>query len=190
MNMWDFLTLCLINIVYCSKINKTYAAICFSLFLWYNTYLHSYIIEDLVSQELYAVTANLSLCFDTTTCTIHRTVADGTMFPKEKCNLTKDYNIPGKWVTDIMTCIITQGPSWSYGSWIYNYLCNQCLSPLTWVWIQLRRGVLDTTLCDKVCQWLATGRGFSPCTMVSSTNKTDRHDINEILLKVVLNTIN
>ena len=25
-----------------------------------------------------------------------------------------------------------QGPSWpwSYGSWIYNYLCNQCLSPL------------------------------------------------------------
>jgi hypothetical protein len=21
--------------------------------------------------------------------------------------------------------------SWSYGSWIYNYLCNQCLSPLT-----------------------------------------------------------
>jgi len=34
------------------------------------------------------------------------------------------------------------------GSWIYNYLCNQCLSPLTlWVLIQLRRGVLDTTLC-------------------------------------------
>ena len=26
-----------------------------------------------------------------------------------------------------------EGPlwSWSYGSWIYNYLCNQCLSPLT-----------------------------------------------------------
>jgi len=22
------------------------------------------------------------------------------------------------------------GPSWSYGSWFYNYLCNQCLSPL------------------------------------------------------------
>jgi hypothetical protein len=22
------------------------------------------------------------------------------------------------------------GSSWSYGSWIYNYLCNQCLSPL------------------------------------------------------------
>jgi hypothetical protein len=43
------------------------------------------------------------------------------------------------------------------------------------------RGVLDTTLCDTVCQWLATGRWFSP---VSSTN------ITEILLKVALNTIN
>ena len=50
-----------------------------------------------------------------------------------------------------------------------------------------QRGVLDTTLCDKVCQWLATGRWFSP---VSSTNKTDRHDITEILLKLALNTIN
>jgi len=33
------------------------------------------------------------------------------------------------------------------------------------------------------------GLWFSPGTPVSSTNKTDRHDITEILLKVVLNTI-
>jgi len=26
--------------------------------------------------------------------------------------------------------------SWKYGSWIYNYLCNQCLSPLT-LWVQI-----------------------------------------------------
>jgi hypothetical protein len=27
--------------------------------------------------------------------------------------------------------ILGWGPSlsWTYGSWIYNYLCNQCLSP-------------------------------------------------------------
>jgi hypothetical protein len=31
---------------------------------------------------------------------------------------------------------------------------------------------------------------FSSGTPVSSTNKTDRHDIAEILLKVALNTIN
>jgi hypothetical protein len=48
------------------------------------------------------------------------------------------------------------------------------------------RGVLDTTLCDKVCQWLAVDRWIS---LVSSTIKTDRHDIAEILLKVALNTI-
>ena len=52
------------------------------------------------------------------------------------------------------------------------------------------RRVLDTKLCDKVCQWLAIGRWFSLGTQVSSTNKTDHHDIIEILLKVALNTIN
>ena len=51
------------------------------------------------------------------------------------------------------------------------------------------RGVLDTTLCDKVCQWLATCRWFSLYPQVFSTNETDRHDITEILLKVALNTI-
>ena len=82
------------------------------------------------------------------------------------------------------------GRSWLYGSWIYNYLCNQCLSPLTlWVWISLMWGVLHTTLCDKVCQWLPTGRWFSSGTPVSSTNKNDCHDITEILLKVALNII-
>ena len=77
--------------------------------------------------------------------------------------------------------------SWSYASWIYNYLCNQCLSPpLLWVLTPLRRGVLDTTLCDEVCQWLATGQWSYPGTPISSTNKTDRHDITEILLTVAL----
>jgi hypothetical protein len=40
------------------------------------------------------------------------------------------------------------------------------------------------------CQWFATGRWFSLGTLVSSNNKANRHDITEILLKVVLNTIN
>jgi hypothetical protein len=42
----------------------------------------------------------------------------------------------------------------------------------------------------KVCQYLATGWWFSQGTPVSSTNKTDHQDIAEILLKVVLSTIN
>jgi hypothetical protein len=65
----------------------------------------------------------------------------------------------------------------------------RCCAPLKlWVLIPLRRGVLYSKLCGKVCQLLASGRWFSPCTVVSSTNKTDRHDIAEILLKVALNT--
>ena len=40
---------------------------------------------------------------------------------------------------------------WSYGSWIYNYLCNQCLSPLM-LWVRISIRARCTTLCDKVCQ--------------------------------------
>ena len=77
---------------------------------------------------------------------------------------------------------LSWGPlwSWSYGSWIYNYLRNQCLSPLK-LWIHG-----DTTLYDKVCQWLVTGRWFS---LASSTNKTELHDITEIMLKMALSNI-
>jgi hypothetical protein len=39
---------------------------------------------------------------------------------------------------------------WSYGSWIYNYLCNQCLSSLM-LWVQILIRARCTKLCDKVC---------------------------------------
>ena len=47
------------------------------------------------------------------------------------------------------------------------------------------RGVFDTTLCDKVFHYLRQVDSF----LSFSCTKTDRHDINEILLKVALNTI-
>jgi len=43
---------------------------------------------------------------------------------------------------------------------------------------------------DNVYQLLAHGQWFSLGTPASSTTKTGRHDIAEILLKVALNTIN
>jgi len=84
---------------------------------------------------------------------------------------------------------IFKGPSWpwSYGSW--DYLCNQCLSPLM-LWVRIPIRARCTTLCDKVCQWLGTDRWFSPGPPVSSTNKADHHDITEILLKMAWNTSN
>ena len=89
--------------------------------------------------------------------------------------------------------ILCVGPSWSWShaSWIYNYLCNKCLSPLQ-LWVRIPfmgRCIRYIIICDKVCQWLAPSRWFSPGTPVSSTNKIDSHAITEILLKVALNTI-
>ena len=43
--------------------------------------------------------------------------------------------------------------------------------------------------CDNVYQLLVHGRWFSPGTPASSTTKTGRHDITEILLEMALNTI-
>ena len=59
--------------------------------------------------------------------------------------------------------------------WLNMIITNQC--------------ILYTTLCDKVCLWLVTHLWFYPNTPVSSTNKTDHHDMKEILMKVALNTI-
>ena len=50
-------------------------------------------------------------------------------------------------------------------------------------------GILDTPLCDQVCQLLVAGRLFSPGTPVSSINKTDCNEITEILLKVAVNPV-
>ena len=64
---------------------------------------------------------------------------------------------------------------------------------MLWVRIPLLqswRGILITTFLEKVCMWLVECWWFSPGTPVFSTNKTDHHDITEILLKVALNTIN
>ena len=58
----------------------------------------------------------------------------------------------------------------------------RCLSVL---WVRLSPRARSTTVCDKVCQC----QWFFPSPPVSSINKTDRHNITEILLKVVLNTI-
>ena len=60
----------------------------------------------------------------------------------------------------VISYICHEGKPWWWlcGSWISDYLCNQCL----WLWdrIPLRRSVF--ALCDKVCQWLAVGRWFPP----------------------------
>ena len=68
--------------------------------------------------------------------------------------------------------------------WIMNYLCNQCLSPLKlWVCIVLMARCTRYNIMWSSLSVISLG------TPVSSTNKTDCHDVTEILLKVALNII-
>jgi hypothetical protein len=66
---------------------------------------------------------------------------------------------------------------------VYNYMCNHYQ---LWVRIPL---IARCTRYNKVCQLLAASQWFFPGTPVSFSNKSDRHDITEILLKMVLNTV-
>jgi hypothetical protein len=77
---------------------------------------------------------------------------------------------------------------WSYGSWIYNYLCNQFLSPLKFEFLSWRC-VLDTTIYDRVSKWLAVGQWF--CLRVLRFPPPIKLTVTiiEILLKVALSTI-
>ena len=79
------------------------------------------------------------------------------------------------------------------GSWIY-LTTHTSLLPIrrgfASGFVNYKKGSFDSQAAsDKVYQLLAHGRWFSPGTPVSSTTKTGRHDIAEILLKVALNTI-
>jgi len=60
-------------------------------------------------------------------------------------------------------------------AWVLAWLCK------------LQKGCTQLAVTsDKVYQLLAHSRWFSPVTPASSTTKAGRHDIAEILLKVVL----
>jgi hypothetical protein len=74
-------------------------------------------------------------------------------------------------------------------------LPNNSYKPITnTAWVRARLCKLQkgcprlAAASDKVYQLLVHGRWFSPGTPASSTTKTGRHDIAEMLLKVALKT--
>ena len=81
-------------------------------------------------------------------------------------------------------------------SWVVGLPNNSYKAITNTAWVRARLCQLQkgcnrlAATSDKVYQLLAHSRWFSPGTPASSTTKTDRHDIAEILLKVALNTIN
>jgi len=107
-------------------------------------------------------------------------------------NNNKLFNFDYGWLTTVSIILQSYlGPMWlwSYGSWIY--MCNQCLSPLK-LWVRtpfmarcIRYNIIWCSLpvtFDRSVVFF----GYSDF----HANKTDLHDITEILLKVALNTIN
>jgi hypothetical protein len=85
--------------------------------------------------------------------------------PKPERSFPSTYLISGvvsdfRWET-IVSFVEGSSWPWSYGSSIYNYPCNQWLSPLM-LWGRISIRARCTTLCDKVCQWLTTSWWFSP----------------------------
>ena len=76
-------------------------------------------------------------------------------------------------------------PSWSwlYGSWIYNYLCKQWISPLT-LWVRTRSGeVYSIQLYAIIFVSDLRQIGFL---RVSSTNTNCRHDTTGIISNQIL----
>ena len=75
--------------------------------------------------------------------------------------------------------------SWSHGSWIYNYLCNKCLSPRT-LWVETRSGEVYSIqhyvsqLLAQVCGFFRVLR-FPPLISMSVTIK--------VFWNIALNTI-
>ena len=78
--------------------------------------------------------------------------------------------------------------------WLNEFNSYKPITNTMWVHARLcklqKRCTRLAAASDKVYQLLAHGRWFSLGTSASSTTKSGRHDIAEILLKVALNTIN
>jgi hypothetical protein len=68
------------------------------------------------------------------------------------------------------------------------HVFNVCFICLTQS-VLITTNVVSSNPAQARCLWLATGQWFSAGTPFSSTNKTDLHDITEILLKLSFNTI-
>ena len=84
------------------------------------------------------------------------------------------------------------GPGGSMSQVVGSDNSYKSITNTAWICAQLcklQKGCTRLTAAsDKVYQLLVHGRWFSPGTPASSTTKTGRHDIAEILLKVALNT--
>jgi len=87
------------------------------------------------------------------------------------------------WPIFVIIVDVRSGHRFEYGRWSESIIHIWQRSRQALRYVHVSKFIRNCCFLPFVCQW------FSPGTPVSSTNKTDHHDIAEILLKVVLNTI-
>jgi hypothetical protein len=81
----------------------------------------------------------------------------------------------GKFVVILHRYLLVDVENGIYTNYITFYnIVVFCINMYNSLTSYYRWGVLDTTLCDKVCQGLVACRWFFPATPVSSINKADR----------------
>jgi hypothetical protein len=86
-------------------------------------------------------------------------------------------------ILNISCFLLGQSWSLSYGSWMYSYLCNQWLLPLT---LRVRTWKARCTRYNIMWYSLSV---ICSRSVVSPTNKTDRNDISEILLNTITSLV-
>ena len=112
------------------------------------------------------------------------------------CNNSQAHLKGGLWCLALISTILQlyRGGQPHYCSSLHKMTVEITLSRAAWVRTRLcklqKRCTRLAAASDKVYQLLAHDRWFSLSTPASSTTKTSRHDIAEILLKVALKTIN
>ena len=120
--------------------------------MFYIMFYFSYTIEDLEAEEMLSFSMSLFICFESHgDCRYSYDIFKDTKISKQPCHWNGAFPIPSNyprifflsqtiviWFICFILSVIynVKGPlwSWAYGSWIYNYLCIECLSPLK-LWV-------------------------------------------------------
>jgi hypothetical protein len=106
-------------------------------------------------------------------------VTDCTVSNYFQFSYTKLLSFERNLIQIITSTVYSSNGPWERSAW--SGMCELKFKHFLWI-LQVHKRVINESY---KCQWLATGRWFSP---VSSTNKTNRHVIAEILMNIALNT--
>ena len=115
----------------CSFVSMDYSQICPCIHLYLK------VIEKTISYELNLFTEVTHLIKPLLLCLTDDLLIQVWLYVIPESLINSYLYLSSNLLSTIWLCIkMKMGPwPWSFGSWIYNYLCNQCLSPLE-LWVR------------------------------------------------------